>query len=439
MAGELAVPASRSVLEHLIAGCERCRAIAAKLWRGASQADETLDAASASTLQEPSYGPIFERVFDTVRDAAGRLATERHNAEAVCARLLRHPLERQVLLVQNSDSYVSWGVCERFLHLAREARIDDPRRVRDLAQVAILISARLAPERYGEAAVEDLRGRAWTTLAGSQVVLTDFGSAEESLREATAHLDAGSGSLTDRGLLAKIEAALRVYQGRYEEAERWIDQAISLYRRAGDLNAVGRALIDKGMVRSSLGNPEGEIALIREGLELVDATAEPKVVALAWHNLIFALHDLDRNREALALLGRVRPLYLRHSDRALLIRFQWLEGNIAAALGRLEQAEGCLREVRSGWAELERAKDAALAALDLANVLAQQGRHAEVRALAAEMIAIFRSRQIAAETLAAMVLFQRAAESEQLTAAVVKQVADAVNQERALLGPRAAG
>ena len=232
---------------------------------------------------------------------------------------------------------------------------------------------------------------------------------------------------------------MRIYQGRYDEAERLIDQALSLYRRAGDLNAVGRALIDKGVVRGSLGDPEGEIALIREGLELVDAAAEPKVVALAWHNLIFALHDLDRNREALALLGRARPLYVRLSDRALLIRFQWLEGNIAAALGRLEQAEGCLREVRNGWAELEQAKDAALAALDLANVLARQGRHGEVRELAAEMIAIFRSRQIAAETLAAMVLFQRAAESEQLTAALVKQVANAVKQERALLGPRAAG
>ena len=76
------------------------------------------------------------------------------------------------------------------------------------------------------------------------------------------------------------------------------------------------------------------------------------------------------------------------------------------------------------------AQDAALASLDLANVLAQQGRHAEVRALAAEMIAIFRSRQIAAETLAAMVLFERAAESEQVTAALLKQVADAISQER---------
>ena len=198
MAGELGVPLSRSVLEHLIAGCERCRAIAAKLWRGASLASETRDAADVST-QEPSYGPVLERVFDRVRAAADRLATERRNADAVCARLLRHPLERQVLLVQNSGSYLNWGVCERLLQLAREGRFDDPRRVRDLAKVAILISGRLAPERYGEAAVEDLRGRAWTTLAGSQVVLTDFGSAEESLREATAHLDAGSGSLTDRG------------------------------------------------------------------------------------------------------------------------------------------------------------------------------------------------------------------------------------------------
>ena len=439
MAGQLATKASRSVIEHLIGGCEECRAVTAKVWRGATEPDETTDAESPATARELPFGPMFERVFGKVRDAAGLLATERRNAEAVCARLLRHPVERQVLLVRNSGSYVSWGVCEELIRLAREARFDDPRRVRDLARVAILVSSRLAPERYGEAAVEDLQGRAWTALAGSQVAVADFASAEEALGEAATHFAAGSGDLADRGWLSSVKAVLRTVQGRYEEAERLLDRALSHYRQAGDLSAVGRALIDKGMVRSYLGDPEGEVGLIREGLELIDAAAEPKIVVIAWHNLIHALHELERNREALTLLGRARPLYLRLRDRALLIHFQWLEGNIAAALGRLEQAEGCLREVRNGWAELERAQDAALAALDLANVLAQQGRHAEVRALASEMIAIFRSRQIAAETLAAMVLFQRAAESEQITAALVKQVAAAVGHERALLGPRAGG
>ena len=433
MVGELAAPASRSVVEHLIAGCEHCRAVTAKIWRAA------IELGPPAADRQPAYDSIFDRAFAKVREAAGRLATERGKAEAVCARLLRHPVERQILLVQNSASYVSWGVCERLLGLAWEVRFDDPGRVRDLARVGILVASRLAAERYGEAAVEDLRGRAWTMLANALVILADFGSAEEALGEAATHLAAGSGSLVERGWLSSVEADLRTSQGRYEEAERLLNRAIAHYRRAGDLHAVGRALIDKGLVRSSLGDPEGEIVLIREGLELVDAAAEPKIMMVAWHNLIHALHELGRDREAVALLGRARPLYVRSGDRAIFIHFQWLEGNIAAALGRLEQAEGCLREVRRAWAELEMAQDAALASLDLANVLAQQGRHAEVRALAAEMIAIFRSRQIATETLAAMVLFERAAESEQVTAALLKQVADAISQERTHPGSRSGG
>lgn len=187
-------------------------------------------------------------------------------------------------------------------------------------------------------------------------------------------------------------------------------------------------MITKGAIRGLRGDREGQIALVREGLGMVDAAVEPKVVVSAWHGVIRALHELGRNREAMDLLVRARPLYVRFDDRAIVLHFQWLQGNIASTLGHFEQAEGCLREARRACAELEMVQEVALTTLDLAELLSRQGRYAEVQSLAAELIAVARSREIHTETLAAMLVFQRAAESEKVTKALVKQVAEALDR-----------
>jgi tetratricopeptide (TPR) repeat protein len=424
--GELDSSASRGVVKHLVAGCPVCRSVTADVWRGPGRHASERDVAPEASA---AYDAAIERAVAAAAAASVRFAGEQGHAERLCGGLFAHPPQRQLLLVCNSASFATWAVCERVLAESWGLRFDDPLRMRELAQVGVEVARRLDPQRYGALAVADLQGRAWTALANAHRVLSEYADAEAALSEAAGRLAAGSGDLGYQAWQLYVEALLRSSQGRDAEAEPLLNRVVALYRRCGDLQALGRALISKGTIRNFLGDPDGEIVLIREGLQLIDADAEPKVAVAAWHNLIRAVHDLGRHREALSLLARARPLYVRCGDRTILIHFQWLEGNISLALGRLEQAEGCLREVRRAFADLGMAKETALVSLDLADTLSRQGRFAEVRSLAVEMIAIFRSRQVHAEALAAMLLFQRAAESEQVTAALLRKVAEAVQQE----------
>jgi len=61
--------------------------------------------------------------------------------------------------------------------------------------------------------------------------------------------------------------------------------------------------------------------------------------------------------------------------------------------------------------------------LDLSTVYAQQGDTAELKRLAAEMVPIFASRDVQPEALAALALFQTAAETEQVDRALLGRIA----------------
>lgn len=435
--GELAPADSRVVVGHLVGGCPACKEATSKLWGAATVPAVAVRPGSWRSAPEIThYDDAIGRALEMASKAYPHAEAERSQALELCDRLNRHPLPRRLLLVRNSQRFATWGVCDHLLSRAWGHRFEEPRCAADLAEVAVAVAENLPSERYSASLVEDLRAQAWATLGHTRRILSDFQGAESAFSVAHRHLAAGTGSPLVRATVLDFEASLRSDQHRYEEADHLASEAIRLYHSVGDRHLIGRTLIKKAMVRGYLNDYDGEIVLVREGLDLVDAQVEPQLVIAAWHNLIQSLHERGENRQALALLARARSLYLKAAGRTSLIRFQWLEGNVAAALGRLDQAEGCLREARRAFIEAGIAVDAALVALDLAGVLARQRRHAEVRELAAEMVAIFRSRQIHTELLAALLLFQQAAEKERVTAVLIEKVAEQLRQGRERLEPR---
>jgi hypothetical protein len=103
---------------------------------------------------------------------------------------------------------------------------------------------------------------------------------------------------------------------------------------------------------------------------------------------------------------------------------------VAQGLERREQAEVAFREVRQAFIELGVDYDAALASLDLAGILVLQGRTDDLRQLAEEMLAVFTSRNIHREALAALLFFCHAARMEQVREKLVRDVADFLKRAR---------
>jgi septal ring factor EnvC (AmiA/AmiB activator) len=107
-----------------------------------------------------------------------------------------------------------------------------------------------------------------------------------------------------------------------------------------------------------------------------------------------------------------------------------VEGRVAASLGDHDRACRLLTQVRTTFLEEGNAFDAALAALDLSISHLQEGKTAEVRQLAEEMVTVFRNLEVAREPMAAVLLFREAAHRETATAELAREVATALSDVR---------
>jgi tetratricopeptide (TPR) repeat protein len=284
-------------------------------------------------------------------------------------------------------------------------------------------AANLPIDRYGSALVHDFQARCRVAHANSCRILGDLRGAQTALIDAQELLAVGTGNPLEKAGWLDIRASLLIALRKYREAEECVGRAIQIYFALCEKHALASALLRRGIICRAIDQADRAIVLTRAGLELVDPERDASLVLGGWLNLIRSMHTLGHDRDALAALVQSRPLYLQSDDRTTVLRFQWLEGSVAASLGRDDQAEGCLREAREGFLELGVEFAAALVSLELAHLLCRQSRTAEVQRLAVEMIAFFGSRVSEQDALAAFILLRQAAERDRVTEALLRRLA----------------
>jgi tetratricopeptide (TPR) repeat protein len=284
--------------------------------------------------------------------------------------------------------------------------------------------------------VNDLGARAWSGLGNAQRIRSDFHEAEESFAKAERLLRKGTGDPLEKAHVLLLKSSLRGNQQRFREAFRLLDRVLAIGRKCGDPQLCGKAMIMRGFLLGLANDPEAAIRHLTEGIRDVDPATDSRLLVAAQHNLILFLAESGRYDEAMRLLESARPLYHRVGDRMSLLRLRWLEGKIETALGRFAEAEHLLRDVRKELIERELGFDAALLCLDLANIFTRQGRSAEMRHLAEEMLPVFRSRDIHREAIAALLVFQKAAEMERVTLGLIREVSGYLRESRAASGIR---
>lgn len=375
------------------------------------------------------YDEAIDRVYRSILAREADVARERTRGRELFEELLCHPPSRQGLLVANSSRFRSRALGEILLEQAQEAVFSDPVRSSELARLAVTLADLLAREKAGEG-IEGLRARAWAQLGNALRVRSDHAGAERLFEVAAGLLESGQVSPLETARVLDLEASLKRDQRRFDEATVLMDRVITIYRGLGQKALLGRALKQKSMICGESGDPEGEIALLRRALELLSPEGEPRTFLAARHNLILALCAAERPRDAFALLFHTRPFYLKQGDRLNLLRLRWAEGTVALGLQRHEQAAVAFHEVREAFLDLGLDYDAALASLDLTEVYAIQGRTADVRRLAEEMLEVFQSRNIHREALGALAVLQQAARLEKAGLVLVREVASFLRKAR---------
>jgi tetratricopeptide (TPR) repeat protein len=340
------------------------------------------------------------------------------------------PAGRRTLLVRNCSRFKTWGFCEILLHRSREQNFQDPPLGESLALLAVEVLDYLDGAIYGAEPLDDLRARAWAYVANSRRVKTDLQGAEEAFTFAFSFLRMGTGEPMEKALLLDLKASLLTKQRRFPKALSLLGRAWTIFRELGETHRAGRALVKMSSVHSFAGEPKRAISLLYQAIKLIDPAREPRLLLIAWHNLIDDLTETGQFMEAQKCLVKARPLYHKFAQPWFNNPRKWLEGRVARGLGRTAQAEALFLAAREGFLLADAAYDIALVSLDLASLYADKGRMAELKGIAEEMVPIFSSCQIHREALAALGYWRQAVEAEQVCATLVAGVSAFLRRAR---------
>ena len=357
----------------------------------------------------------FARTWLTRFLAEASALETRSQAPFLWQRLRRHKAEERPGVVVKNPEFQSWGLCELVCEESVKAAADDAGKALELAELALRIAKRVSGFE-GRLA----QGWAWAFVGNARRVGGNLRAADEAFSRSRelwptgASIDPG---FLDESRLFDLEASLRREQRRLPEALDLLDRASTKAKGP----AAGRILVNKAKTAEELDDYPAAVEALRRAASVVDPEDEPLLFSVRF-NLAAYLIVLGRHGEAARLLPEVRQLAVRLGNDLNLVRLRWLDARLSASMGQVEEAIAAMRQVRGEFAVRGIAYDTALATLELSALLAEQGRAGEVKDLARQMAFIFKAQGVHREALAALSLFRKAAEEEQVTAELALRV-----------------
>jgi len=357
---------------------------------------------------------------------APRIERARREAGELWTSLKARPARDRRALVESAREYQSWALCERLCAESERAAAADARRAMELAELAVRVAARVPGE---ESWRSRLQGYAWAHLGNAHRVAGDLPGADEAFAKARPLWEAGAAG--DPGLLAEgqmldLEASLRRDQRRLDEALSLHDRALAVTQAASQ----GFILLNKAFTLEQMGRFEPAIEALEQAALWVDARSGPRLWWVLRFNLAVNLCHLGRHTEAEALLPEVRGLAVQLGNELDVVRVLWLEGRVAAGLGRMERALEALSRVREEFISRGIAYDAALASMELATLYLERGWTVQIKALARQMAPIFRAQGVHREALAALRLFCQTANQETATVEMARRLVEYLHHAR---------
>jgi tetratricopeptide (TPR) repeat protein len=416
-------PEYRVLVLHL-ARCSSCRR---RLRRLLTQPPGPVAQRLARILGWSESSTLYDRALASSPPLQARsfgLGKERAEAPGLFVELTSLPAEQRSLLLRNSERFHTWGLFELLVERSLETAIRNAVYAEELGHLALQVSEHLDSGYHGKRLIEDLRARTWAHIGNARRVRFDLQGAEEAFHLAYEHLQKGTKEPLERAIFLDLKASLRRSQRKFDEAFKLLRRAVELFLEIGQQHRAGRSLVKMSTVHHVVGQIEEAIPLLYRALELIDPEQEPRLLLCARHNLIDDLADSGRFLEAQGVYRETRTMYRDFPERWVQNRRKWVRGKIARGQGQAHHAEVLFLAARDGFIAEGVPYDTALISLEIATLYAEQGRLAELKRLAEEMLPIFTSRQIPREALAALSFFQQAVEAEEVNLQVVSSVAD---------------
>ncbi len=413
---------TRQLLTHLFELCPTCRAVAQAYYEETGRrAPWESPGEAVETVARDGYDAAFERAATAASQKVPRIDAERKAAAQRLTHLLKvSPARRLEMIAEAPSRYQGLALGAQLLETSLSQMPGRPTEALAWAHLAKRVLANselsnLVTELYARASAHV--ANALRTLGHLPEASSQFEDARFLLR-----LQPTLDPLTSAEM-DSMEGSLRRDQRRFGEAEHLLERATLSYRATGQLREEAFTLLKLGSLYREQGKPDQGVTQAKRVLAMHDPAQEPHLCLYAGHNLADALCDCGLHAQAREALGKNRSLQDEYGDPLSLLRLQWVEGKIAHGLGEHHEAEILFLLARHGFERHEIACDAALVSLELAVLYLEQQRTADVKTLAAEMVVIFEGQEIHREAATALHLFRDAAELDQVSLALVRNLA----------------
>lgn len=418
---------------HLLENCSPC---AAEYGAFAAERAEELgwsEAAPERTLDRIEHGASeYARAIRGVAEAAPDLEehvrVEGVQAERELRELLALAHEEALAKVHRARTrFRSPSLAQLLLAEVRAALPDRPRQALERAELAEKVAWRLSSAGRALPALQaELGVLAVAHQGNAHRVLDDLRAADQAFDFARGAAD--HNGVVDPAVLAELDAlegSLRRAQRRFGEAERLLRRSVTLAVAAEDRLGVVRSLLKLGSLYHAWQAPARALSQIDAASQALPVEAPLRLRLCVVHNRLDCLCDLAEYSIAEELLEEASSLYQHFDDPWTVNRVHWLKGKIARGTERLAEAIARLDAALTGFAAAGARYDAALVALELAELYLDAGRLADGRRVAAEALPLFTSFRIPREAAAALSQLRRALDRQiVLNAALVRRLAE---------------
>jgi len=385
--------------QHLSALCPTCREEILAWSR--EQADLTESQRLLSVVP-----PLLERHSSAI--AAERAAARRDLLE-----LLRLPHSDRLTRIRRArDRFRSTALAALLLEESREKMPTDFQAVHELAETALAVLRHTpASLSHGELMVR---------------AVSYMGNAERAtgrLQEARSRFEFARSLVRFEGVTESLalseldwfEGALAMDQRRFRNAEHLLSRAIVLSLLAGGPPLAARPMLTLGTMYYNRGEHGKAIEVTQLAVGLLPGDQDALFYLSCRHNLAVYLCEAGRCHEAAETLEQDEPLYARFREPFIQLRLLWVQGKVASGLEQADAAEQAFIQARDGFLQQGNGYDAAMVSLDLALLLARQGRSGELLRVAEEMHPVFEAQDVHREAVAALLLFQKAVRDQAIT------------------------
>ncbi|MFG2370951.1 BTAD domain-containing putative transcriptional regulator [Streptomyces sp. NPDC048504] len=206
-----------------------------------------------------------------------------------------------------------------------------------------------------EAADSRAEGRAILVLANARHFSGQFEQAYQEARQALA-LSEASDDAMPCCWAANLIGIYSFYQGRYDEAEEFLERAIATWRASGDLSGAASALCNLSRLHLQTERADSAVGLARQGTEMYEELGHTLKAANGHYALGLALGKNSQPADAVAHLNQALTVFRTSRQRLWegmtlfrLAEVDLLAQRPAQAAANAEMALTPLREIGGEW------------------------------------------------------------------------------------------